>query len=273
MKIIDPHIPGIRILDQRDCPADGVLFQNLWDSAIVGINWSFRFAGGTTASSGSDDSSQFRLSPGEVAVAVPHRMIVVDRPQEPESRLWPETQQIPADYVEFLLRLQQRGKDKPEETLFEQNKTHIYEKWDERTAEKLRDAYQRLGVPPQSIPSVEELKSQLEESNRQLEQTQRTKPIPVEIKLSWALFEDGLFYGPTRSAHCLLWSLSRKIRSIATTAQSTDLGVDHPLTAEFAEVRRRTASGPEELAHLVNQLPEADREMIKKIMPIPVESK
>jgi hypothetical protein len=271
MKMIDPQIPGIRILEGINCPRDGVMFQNLWDAAIIGMNWSFRFADGTTASSGSDDLNQFRVSPGEIAVAVPHRIIVIDRPQEPERRLWSETQQIPADYVEFLLRTQQRSKNQPEETLFEQQNKYIHEGRDERTAEKLRNAYERLGVPRDSLPSVDELKNQLEESNRQLEQIRRPKPIPAETKLSWALFEDGLFYGTTRSAHCLLllWSFSRKIRSFATTAQSTDLGVDHPLTAEFAEVRRRTASGPEELAHLVDQLPESDREMIKKIMPIP----
>jgi hypothetical protein len=264
--ILDPKIPGLRILEESDGPTDGVIFQNLWDSAVIGMNWGFRFADGTTASSGSDDLNQIRISPGEVAVAAPNQMIIVDRLQEPERRLWPETQQIPADYMEFLLRGQQRIKGGSE-----QIQPSVSEEWNERTAEKMRDAYERLGVPQQSIPSVDELKQQLAEGHLQAEQNRRVRSIPDEIRLSWVLFEDGLFYGLTRTAHCLLmlWSFTRKIRSTVTTASNTEFGVDHPLAAEFAEVRRRTASGPDELAHLVEELPDSDRQIIKKILPIP----
>jgi len=264
MTIIDPHIPGIRILEETDCPADGVMFQNLWDSAIVGMNWTFR-SEGTSATSGSDDLDQFLLSPGEIAVAVPHQMIVVDRPQKAERRLWSETQHITADYVEFLLRTQRRTMEKAAET-----QPSVSEQWHERTAAKLRNAYERLGVPSESVPSVGELKGQLAEGHLQAEHRRRVKFIPDEIRLSWVLFEDGLFYGPTRTAHCLLllWSFSRKVRSMTTEAQSTDLDAEHPLAAEFAEVRRRTASGPDELAHLVDRLPESDRQIIREIKPI-----
>lgn len=263
--LINPQIPGIRILEETDCPADGVMFQNLWDSAIIGLNWNFRFADGSTSSSGSDDLNQIRISPGEVAVAVPHQIIIVDRHQQPERGLWSATEQIPADYVEFLLRAQPRSKEAPGEI-----QPPVTEERHQRTAEKLRDAYQRSGVPAESIPSVDELKGQLEESGRQAEEMHRVRRIPDEIRLSWMLFEDRLFYGPTRSAQCLLmlWSFSKKIRSFAGT-EKAELGAGHSLAAEFDQVRRRSASGADELAHLVEQLPEADRQIIKEIKPIP----
>jgi hypothetical protein len=242
--IIDPQIPGIRILEESGAPADGVMFQNLWDSAIVGMNWTFRFIDGTSASSGSDDLGNVRLSSGEIAVAVPRQMIVVDRPQEPERRLWSGTQPITAEYVEFLLRTREGVMGQGAAASPALEKRHLDDQWNERTAEKLRSAYERRGVPSDCVPSVDELKYQLEDCQRQLDQRQRVKPIPNEIRISWVLFEDGLFYGPTRTAYCLLLSsFSRKIAS--------------------------TVSGTDELVRLVEQLPDSDRQIIKTIVPIP----